>query len=494
MVATKKWILVFTLIFTGLAGKVCSQSVYVNTQQGIFKLNGAAGTCERIQIPNECGVDNSLLSIAVYKDTIYYSTWNGELKRFVPGVPGSCEILIDGGPSYNSLTVDQNGIVYMALEELAIYNPHTKELVNLGRMPFFSAGDMLFYKDKLLLAGYDTRDWATGIFEINVNDVRASKLFMPTQDFIGLMSFPTPCGNSRFFGLSSHNTGTTDLIELDLANKTVMGESCVMTADILDAGSTTETGMEYKVDFTSLLISKSCQLTTGTVNAKAVYPGSGLLTYTLDNAITNTTGIFENVREGQHKIKVVGGSCSTDTIFTVAAAYNLVNGIVKTSPDNCLNTAGSVQINAASANGAITFTLVNSGLTQSSGLFTNLRGGRYDFRISDESGCVKDTSVVIAESSSLGCNDILIPNAFTPNQDGKNDFFSMHVPSNCKDVFVQVFNRWGNLVYERKGNPIAWDGNYKSAPQPVGVYVYNVVYTDGNGNRKTLKGTVTLIR
>jgi gliding motility-associated-like protein len=269
-----------------------------------------------------------------------------------------------------------------------------------------------------------------------------------------------------------------------------------MPLDVLDAASVTETGLDTKVNISALQINKSCQSTTGSVHLSAMYPGAGILSYTLDNAITNTTGLFANVTEGRHTIRtaVVGGSCSTDTVFTIAASYRLINGIVKTSPDNCLNTSGSVQINASSVNGAITYTLLNSNLTQSTGEFSNLRGGRYDFRIADASGCSKDTSVIITENASLGCNDILIPNAFTPNRDGKNDVFSFYAPASFKDISMQVFNRWGNIVYERKGNNFAWDGTFKGSNQPADVYVYIISYTDAAGNRKNAKGPVTLIR
>src|SRR5262249_31145992 len=100
---------------------------------------------------------------------------------------------------------------------------------------------------------------------IDVKDFNASKPFMWTPDFFGLMSFPTTCGNSRYFGLSARNMGLTTLIELDLYNRTVIGEACNMPLDILDAASITETGIDNKANITGLQINKSCQSSTGTV-------------------------------------------------------------------------------------------------------------------------------------------------------------------------------------------------------------------------------------
>jgi gliding motility-associated-like protein len=497
MVVRKILILFIILFFTGSAGLVYSQAAYVNTQRGIYQLTGGPGNCDRVLLTNGCGVDYNILSIAIYKDTLYYNTWSGRLKRFKIGVPGSCETLIDEGVAYNAMTVDKNGIIYFAGQDLVRYDPYSKQLINLGAMPFNSAGDLVFFNDKLLLAGYDPYDWSTGIYEIDISDPGESKLYMCTPSFIGLLSYPVSCGNSRYFGLYSNNTANTQLIELDLANKTMTGEACSMPLDILDAASSTETGLDAKISITGLQINKSCQSATGSVQVKAVYPGAGAITYTLDNSTTNTTGSFINIAAGQHSIRTdaPGGLCSADTSFTIAEVYNLITSIVKSNPDNCSNTPGNIIITASSVNGPVTYTLLNPVLSQASGNFINLRGGRYNFRIADTSGCTKDTSIALSENIPIGgCSDIFIPNAFTPNNDGKNDLFNVSLPSTFKEITVQVFNRWGNAVYQGKGNSITWDGNYKGIQQPVGIYIYNLNYADQGGSRKNLKGTLTLIR
>lgn len=485
------------LFFTGSAGKAYCQTAYVNTQQGIYQVTTGTNNCSQVLVDNGCGTENNILSIAVYKDTVYYNTWGGQLKRFRIGFPGSCETLIESGYLYNALTVDKNGIIYMAQDELVTYNPHTRELKDLGVMPYVSAGDLIFYKDKLLLAGYDPYDWSTGIYEININDLASSKLYMSTEGFYGLLSYPTPCGNSRYFGLQSYGLGSTDLIELDLDNKTIIGPACSIALDVLDAASITESGLDDKVSFNKVQVTKICQSATGSVQVGASYPGAGTITYTLDNAVSNSSGSFDNIAPGQHKISAVapGGACMNDTIFTIASPYRLVTNVEVTHPDYCLNTAGTVSIHASSANAPVTFTLVNSGLSQSSGDFTSLHGGLYNFHIEDVAGCTKDTSIAIVENIPVGgCNDIFIPNAFTPNNDGKNDFFNITLPSTFKDITLQVFNRWGTTVCQGTGNNVYWDGSYKGVQQPVGVYIYSLNYSTRDGERKILKGTLTLIR
>jgi gliding motility-associated-like protein len=496
MVARKIVILFIFSIFAG-AGLVCGQGAYINMQSGIYKLTGGAGSCDRVQIPNECGPTNVLLSIAVYKDTLYYNTWTGQLRRFKIGVPGSCETLMDNSALFNSMTVDKNGVLYMASDALYRFDPHSKQLDYLGAMPFGSMGDLAFYHDKLLLAGFDPEDWSTGLYEINITDPSLSKLYMETPSFFGLLSYPVACGDNKYFGLLASGQGTTDLVELDLERKILTGNTCTMSLDVLDAASSTEMGTDNKVVITGLQINKSCQSPKGSVNVAADFPGAGEITYSLDNVRVNTSGIFDNVDPGQHLITVTapGGVCSKDSSFTIAASYSLINSIMKANPDACANIPGHISISASSSAGALTYTLLNSGTSQPTGNFDNLRGGRYNFRISDDSGCSKDTSVALVENIPVGgCNDIFIPNAFSPNNDGKNDLYIIDLPTSFRNVTLQIYGRWGKIVCQGKGNRISWDGFYKGESQPMGIYVYSLTFTDPGGLQKVLKGTITLIR
>lgn len=396
-----------------------SQAVYMNTEWDIFRITGDMGNSNRVVIDNGCGPDSSVLSIAVHKDTMYYNTWDGKLKRFKIGKPGSCEILLEDGFTYNSMTIDKNGLIYVAADNLVRYNPYTGELVDLGLMSFVSAGDMLFFKDKLLLAGWDMTDWTTGIYELNTENPAASKLYMETPNFFGLLSLPVACGSSRYFGLYP-TEGKTKLVELDLADKTVIGETDSIPERIMDAASITETGVDNKVSFAD---------------------------------------------------------------------------ISKAHPNNCASNNGSVFLTAQSLHMPLTFTLLNSSISQPSGKFDNLKGGTYEFRVTDTLGCTADTSIVLAEGAPLpSCGELFIPNAFTPNNDGKNDYFSFTAPAHYKNIQLQIFGRWGNLVYAAKTNTIAWDGSSRGAKQPTGVYIYTLTWTGPSGDQQSLKGPLTLIR
>jgi gliding motility-associated-like protein len=87
--------------------------------------------------------------------------------------------------------------------------------------------------------------------------------------------------------------------------------------------------------------------------------------------------------------------------------------------------------------------------------------------------------------------DIIIPNAFTPNGDGINDTWDIQKINNYPDCSVQVFNRYGLLVFSSIGYSIPWDGIYKGSELPTGTYYYIINLYAGI---PVLSGFVVIIR
>jgi gliding motility-associated-like protein len=89
-----------------------------------------------------------------------------------------------------------------------------------------------------------------------------------------------------------------------------------------------------------------------------------------------------------------------------------------------------------------------------------------------------------------------IPNAFTPNGDGLNDYFNIVglPPENVTQYNIEIFNQWGQVVFSSKDILEGWDGKMKGEVCPVGDYVWVIFYEDNNKNRTGNKGIVTLLR
>ncbi|MNL63675.1 hypothetical protein D3C87_1878300 [compost metagenome] len=90
--------------------------------------------------------------------------------------------------------------------------------------------------------------------------------------------------------------------------------------------------------------------------------------------------------------------------------------------------------------------------------------------------------------------NILIPNAFTPNGDGKNDVFKLINVSRAQLIEFKIFNRWGTVMFNTVDPEEGWDGRYRNQEQPVGVYGYGIRIKYSDGIIETYRGTITLIR
>lgn len=93
-----------------------------------------------------------------------------------------------------------------------------------------------------------------------------------------------------------------------------------------------------------------------------------------------------------------------------------------------------------------------------------------------------------------GCFQILMPSAFSPNGDGLNDYYKV-LAIKLTDWTLQIFNRWGELVFEEDNNRFGgWDGKYKGQELEVGVYTYFVKGHTVLGDKVDQTGNFTLLR
>ncbi|GAB4413256.1 MAG: hypothetical protein OHK0039_20000 [Bacteroidia bacterium] len=91
-------------------------------------------------------------------------------------------------------------------------------------------------------------------------------------------------------------------------------------------------------------------------------------------------------------------------------------------------------------------------------------------------------------------SEVFVPSAFTPNDDGQNDVFTIGQQL-FSDLRFLVVNRWGQVVFEAEGPGFAWNGRLPSGgAAPAGVYTYQLQGTDYLGRRVQQAGTITLIR
>jgi gliding motility-associated-like protein len=115
--------------------------------------------------------------------------------------------------------------------------------------------------------------------------------------------------------------------------------------------------------------------------------------------------------------------------------------------------------------------------------------------VTNEAGCSSSATSIIGIFENA---TIFIPNAFSPDGNELNQYFQ--IKGNKIDPYdfsMQIFNRWGELIFESKNIAFGWDGTYtqNNYAAPSGVYTYQVRYRfDGMQDPKTIQGHFCLLR
>lgn len=231
-------------------------------------------------------------------------------------------------------------------------------------------------------------------------------------------------------------------------------------------------------------------------------------TYTIDN---NEPILMDNVLDNNFALPINQAGNYQLVAFSDAACTGVANGIgkvvdigfqldIETIPPNCPNSEDG-QIALTLLEGQAPFsinwsTVVNNELRPS-----GLSAGNYEVTIMDAQSCSISTTINLPNPSMIApdCvnNRAYIPNVFSPNGDGINDFFEIFFPENStvqKIKSVRIMDRWGNLVYAVAEIFPSWDGSFQGKNLNPAVFQYQIILALDNGRTEIIQGDVTLIR
>ncbi len=110
----------------------------------------------------------------------------------------------------------------------------------------------------------------------------------------------------------------------------------------------------------------------------------------------------------------------------------------------------------------------------------------YQLKVTTDMGCDAEANVTVTV-----INQIKIPNTFTPNGDGINDNWEIPYLSNYTNCEVNIYTRYGSLIFHSIGYGKSWDGTYNGSQAAVGEYYYIVDLKDGS---KARSGGLTVLR
>lgn len=163
-------------------------------------------------------------------------------------------------------------------------------------------------------------------------------------------------------------------------------------------------------------------------------------------------------------------------------------------PETCMDTQdGLVEINVSG--GTAPYTIVWSNGVTNESLIDNLITGPYTVEVIDGNNCTNSQGFEVGNICEQ--EGELIPDVITPNSDGFNDFWVIEWIDRFPDNTVEIYNRWGDLVWNRTNYLNEWDGTNNNGkdllPAPY-YYVLKIRNFDDQGNEKTIGGAVTIIR
>jgi len=218
---------------------------------------------------------------------------------------------------------------------------------------------------------------------------------------------------------------------------------------------------------------------------------SGAVNYTIDGGMSNEDGIFTNLAPGKHTLQLKNSrGCSYDTVFTVTPLSDTKPEIQITAKNQeCTPRTGQISFEILGADGPYDINFNNEGFKALSH-YQNLDAANYPVVIRSKNYCFWDSFAVVKSN----CETLYMHNAFTPNNDGHNDFIRPVFSSALGDVSFDVFNRFGQKIFESVGQTKGWDGRIGGTGQSSGSYAYIIRYRNAGGAPVVKKGTFMLIR
>ena len=236
----------------------------------------------------------------------------------------------------------------------------------------------------------------------------------------------------------------------------------------------------------------------GSIKVAQVDGGTAPFLYALEGGSYSALDSFRLLEAGNYELAIQDANgCEWSETITINDPAEL---IVDLGADQDIELGDSLQLEPYT--NAPNFTIDTFMWNQSTELdyapwVKPLETSTYSIVVIDENGCVAIDEIEVRVKKE---RPIYFPNTFSPNDDGLNDYFVAYPGKSVQTIAkFQVFNRWGDLIYQRKdympsGESDGWDGRFRGKALNPGVFIFSaeVIYLDGRVEMVT--GDITLMR
>jgi gliding motility-associated-like protein len=447
----------YTLTLIGCTSKVNTTNVVIKPTPSMPQASNNGPLCEGSTL----NLSTPSIAGALYK-------WNGpnnfSSAQQNPAIPN---VLLSQAGTYG-LTVTDNGCV----------SPLGSTLVNINKPVIANAGsDQIVCAENNVvnISGTVTGGSNTGMWSSN-----GTGTFLPGNTFLiasyTLTNADKAAGNVTLTLTSTNNGGCPVSVSSLLVT--------IPSVITVDAGSDQ-----------NICASDNKATLNGIINGApgGIWNTSGDGVFSPGNTSLNAEYIFgvADKKKGNVTLKLVStgnGNCTAVTDSTIISI--LPGPQVSAGPDKLVieNSAAILEPNVAGQNltylWAPNINLSND--TIKNPVVTAVGDLTYTLTVTDNAGCFNKDDVFVKVLKVP-----LIPNTFSPNNDGVNDLWLIKNLEDYPGCRVSVFNRYGQIIFESRGYSKPWDGYYKNKPLPFGTYYYII---DPGNTVKPQTGFVTILK
>ena len=209
--------------------------------------------------------------------------------------------------------------------------------------------------------------------------------------------------------------------------------------------------------------------------------GAGATTYSWSNGVSNNTPFSPTVTTNYEVIGTDGNGCSGKDSILVSVNNPPSIAFNSILPDCEGGVSGSVNVSVTGSS-PFSYQWSNGSNTQN---LLNVSAGNYGVTVTDANDCSSDANFNLQDGEG---DCLIVPTGFSPNGDNENDKWNIIGIEQFTNNQVQVFNRWGQTVFESNGTAVNWDGSYQDKQLPVADYYFVVDL----GNGQVFNGTLTI--
>lgn len=318
---------------------------------------------------------------------------------------------------------------------------------------------------------------------VYVNPLPIVSISSPSVICAGQTAGVTAAGAISYTWSNAVNTASQAVSPVVPTSYTVEGE---------DANGCTNTATQ----FLNVLIQPTLSVAgspTMCVGDQLTLAASGGTNYTWSTGDSTGLIVITPAANSVYTVSAGVSPCTSSTVFAVTV-YTPASVTSYAQPASIIYGAASSTLFANGTNGNVYNWTGSPGITClscESNIVSPEVTTVYTVTITDNNGC-KITNTLVVEVEMI-CGDVFVPSGFSPNNDGMNDTWCVY--GNCVKTFnLQVFNRWGEKVFESEQKEHCWDGTYGGILQNDAVFMYQFSATLINGEKVVKKGNVTLVR